>query len=347
MEGNADGHRLYYISLLVTVAIQAGKRVIIGTTEAAVTSPDWNVHLGRFGGTIETSILEEFSLKAIDRLARVRKVEHVVVPDGDAFAFALAKGQTWTALSTVTALVMREKGQPSNIPGVAFVKTVVKSILLQIANLRPNVQIRVLKSATWRGFSLLPVSRDPVSLTFQHDSSRRRLLPSTSYWFGVVGSIGHRKNLPLVAESIAAIDRPDVGLAVAGRIEQDALIQAKPHLEQILRNGGRVEILNRLLTDSEMDQIVAELDCVVLAHSNEGPSGILGKAVAAGTNIVAAGALTLRSDCQQIGAGAEWVRLKKDPLTQALVRAIKKPRPEPDALTSPIDFAAELLGVEG
>ncbi|MCO4253149.1 hypothetical protein [Pseudarthrobacter raffinosi] len=335
------------MSLMAAVAEQAGNRVFIGTTDAALSSPEWTMHLGNVASSTEVAILDDFSVETIDRLSRELRVDHVVVPDGDAFAFELSRGKSWTTSATVTALVMREKGQPSKVPGVAYAKTLIKGALLQLANLRPRVELRILKSAAWNGFSLMPVSRDPVSLTFDTHRPGSRLLPTGCFWFGVVGSIGQRKNLPLVASSVAALNLPDVGLAVAGCIEDEVLHQAQPYLEQILRNGGRVEILNRLLADSEMDQVITELDCVVLAHSNEGPSGVLGKAVAAGTTVVAAGALTLRSDCRQIGSSAEWVRLSQVELTQAFVRATQKPHPEPEFLASPTDFASELLGVEG
>jgi glycosyltransferase involved in cell wall biosynthesis len=164
------------------------------------------------------------------------------------------------------------------------------------------------------------------------------------FWFGVVGKIGQRKNLPIVAAAVAALDRANVALVVAGQIDEGILQEATPHLDRIREAGGRVEIIDRLLTESEMDQMIMELDCVVLAHSNDGPSGILGKAVAAGTRIVAAGASTLRADCRHIGAGAEWVTMTERLLSEALARAILKPRPQSSLLASPAEFTAGLLG---
>ncbi|GAP53570.1 hypothetical protein AHiyo6_01350 [Arthrobacter sp. Hiyo6] len=296
---------------------------------------------------IGVEILGDYSLRSIGRLSNELKADHVVVPDGDAVAFELAKGRRWPGRGSLTALVMREKGQPSKIPGGAALKTFAKIALLQLANLRPEVEIRILKSAPWRGFSFLPVSRDPVSLCSTSTKSNRincRVLPEGPYWFGVVGSVGHRKNLPLVAAALAALDCADVGLAVAGRIEEGVLNRAQPFLDRIQANGGQVKVIDRLLDDLEMDNFVVELDCVVLAHSNDGPSGILGKAVAAGTSIVAAGAPTLRADCRQVGSSAEWVRLTEKQLSKAFARATKKPRPQPDLLSSPAEFAWGLLG---
>lgn len=347
VEGNPDGHRLYYASLLASAALKSGNRVTLATSDRAVSSSEWTVHMGAAVSGTALAMLDDYSLDAIGRLADELEMDHVVVPDGDSFAYELSKGKRWTARGTVSALVMREKGQPAIIPGLAPVKTLAKSVLLQVANLGPRVEIRVLKSALWNGHSFLPVSRDPVTLTAStaRDRSEPPLLEEGNFWFGIVGRVGHRKNLPLVAAAIASLKRPDVGLVVAGLIDDGVLDLASPHIDRIRGTGGRVEIIDRLLTDSEVHQLIAELDCVVLAHSNDSPSGILGKAAASGTRIVAAGAPTLRADCRHIGRGAEWVRLREQQLTKALSRAIQKPRAAPNQLATPGEFTSGLLGV--
>jgi glycosyltransferase involved in cell wall biosynthesis len=347
MEDNPDGHRLSYVSLLASAAAAAGYHVTLATTEEVLSSNEWSIHMGKAWSVMEYQILDYYSIAALSRLSNELDVDHVVIPDGDSFAYELSKGHRWTGRGTVSVLVMREKGQMSRIPGLALVKTVVKGLLLQFANFRPRVQIRVLKSATWRGYSTLPVSRDPVNLSCADQRSESANLPillDNYFWFGVVGRVGQRKNLPLVAAAVAALDRGDVALLVAGQIDEGILQEAKPHLDLIREAGGRIEVVDRLLSDLEMDQIITELDCVVLAHSNDGPSGILGKAVAAGTKIVAAGASTLRADCRHIGASAEWVQMTEQRLSTALARAISKPAPQAGQLASPVEFTSGLLG---
>lgn len=342
VEGNPDGHRLYYVSLLLTGAIESGCSVTVATTEQALSSSEWSAHLGASSDGATVTLLNAYSLETVRVLAEKLQVDHVVIPDGDAFVYELAKGKRWSGRSTVTALAMREKGQPSAIPGMRLLTTLAKHALFLLANLRPRVEIRILKSGPWRGFSMLPVARDPVMLT-QHASERIQLPSGDGFWFGIVGSVGHRKNLPLVAAAIASLKRPDVGLVVAGQIDAGVLDLAEPHLGRIRDNGGRVEVIDRLLSDSEMDQLIIDLDCVVLAHSNDGPSGILGKAAAAGTRIVAGGASSLRLDCRFLGSGAEWVPLREADLSRALSRATTKPRPEPYGNSSPREFVSGLL----
>jgi glycosyltransferase involved in cell wall biosynthesis len=346
VEGNPDGHRLYYISILASAASARGDKVILATTASAVGSPEWKVHMASASEELQILIQDDYSAAAISKIADEIEADHVVVPDGDAFAYQLAR-RRWSARGTVSALIMRERGQRSGLPGMALAATVAKAILLQIIHLQPRVQVRVLKSSSWKGISLLPFSRDPVTFLYPDTNARsyRRLLSDGSFWFGVVGNIGRRKNLPLVAAAVAGMRRADVGLVAAGQIEADALEEAQIFIERIRQIGGRVEIIDHLLEENELDQIIDEVDCVVLAHSNESPSGILGKATAAGTRIVAAGAKSLRKDCRSLGPGAQWVKLSENELRRALNEAMRVPGPDHRELASPSSFAASLLGV--
>lgn len=342
VEGNPDGHRLYYVSLLIRSAKESGCRVTVATTALALSSPEWSAHVGAEADDAEVAILNDFRLETVRRCADELQADHVVIPDGDSFVYELSKWKRWPGRSTVTAIAMREKGQPSAVPGMRPLMTLAKHTIFLLANLRPRVEVRILKSGAWSGFSMVPVVRDPVILTPQGSDSIQ-LPEGGGFWFGIVGSVGHRKNLPLVAAALASLNRADIGLIVAGQIDPGVLDLAEPHLFRIRNNGGQVEIIDRLLSDSEIDQLIVDLDCVVLAHSNDGPSGILGKAAAAGTRIVAAGAPTLRSDCRTIGDGAEWAHLRQKELSEALERAAHKPSPRPTSLASPADFASDLL----
>lgn len=343
VEGNPDGHRLYYVSLLIRSAIGAGFGVTVATSEEALASAEWSTHMGGNGHDVTVTLLNDYALESLRKLADKTNVDHVVVPDGDSIVYELAKGSPWSQHKTITALVMREKAQPSAIRVLRPLRTLTKQALFLVANLRSRVEVRILKSGPWRGFSAVPIIRDPVTLT-NPGPERIDLPEGPTFWFGIVGRVGHRKNVPLVAAALASLNRSDIGLVLAGRMDDGVLDSSLPHLDRIRDNGGRVVIIDRQLSESEMDQLIVDVHCLVLAHSNEGPSGILGKAVAAGTRIVAAGALTLRSDCRRIGPSAEWVRMSEHRLAGALGRAISGAPPRPVHLSSPEEFAAGLLG---
>lgn len=346
VEGNPDGHRLSYVSLLASAAEAKGEHAILATSTRAVGSKEWAIHLGR-NAPLELSIVGDLTLEGLASRANDLGVDHVVIPDGDRFAYELARGQRWAGKGTLSVLVMREKGQRLFVPGTAAVMTFVKRLFFLAANRRPGVEVRVLKSATWRGFSLLPISRDPVVLKNSEENESSKFLTALDgnyFWFGVVGKIGERKNLPLVAASVAAMKRPDVALLVAGEIDPEVLAQTQEHVKRIRQSGGRVEIMDRLLSDEEMDSVIRNLDCVVLAHSNEGPSGILGKAVMAGTRIVASGAVSLRDDCTHVGIGAKWVKMNERALAAALCSAIESLPPTGKGVaSSPEEFTSHLL----
>ena len=105
-------------------------------------------------------------------------------------------------------------------------------------------------------------------------------------------------------------------------------------------------VKDRLLSDLELDAAIRRVDCVVLAHSNEGPSGLFGKAAAAGTRIVAAGAASLRADAGAIPEVAAWSPLDVVGLGAELDLARRKPRPDPIQGLSATDFCTALLHIE-
>lgn len=346
VEGNPDGHRLHYVKLIVEEALRNQAWVTVATSSLAKASAEWQMYLGHFASQISTIEIEDIGVQSIHQVAADLAVDHVVVPDGDAFAYALAAPQSWSGQATVSVLVMRSTGQHSSIPGISGLMTAVKRVLLLMANCHPNVRIRILKSSSWQGISMPPALRDPVTININGQLGERVIIkeiPGGRYWFGVLGVIGPRKNLPLIAAALASLERSDVGLVVAGRIQPGVREAAQRSLTRLSDAGGVVKIVDRLLEDDELDQLIDALDCVVLAHSNEGPSGIFGKAVACGTRVVASGAKSLKIDCRTTADGAEWVPLEIEHMRIALSRAIGMEPPTPFSIASAQDFAAGLL----
>jgi hypothetical protein len=110
--------------------------------------------------------------------------------------------------------------------------------------------------------------------------------------------------------------------------------------------GQRVLIIDRVLSESELNSLTSQADCLVLAHSNEGPSGLLLRGVEAGSRIVCAGAESLRRDAQRM-KGARWVPLEVENLTRALSEAVEEDPPTPRALFDSRDaFAKRLLALD-
>jgi glycosyltransferase involved in cell wall biosynthesis len=145
------------------------------------------------------------------------------------------------------------------------------------------------------------------------------------YWLGVFGAITPRKNLHLIIESI--IEQTDIGLLMAGSIDPQVSKTIAPLLAQFTSNGGKVYQISGPLTDAEFDSAIAAVDCVVAAHSNEGPSSVVLKAVAAGRRLVLAGAKSLQKDAAHLRGQATWSDLDVKALRRAIRQAQTLPPP--------------------
>ena len=242
---------------------------------------------------------------------------------------------------------MREHAQPSRVPGAALLKNLVKKELLRSADAVAGVRICLLKSSLWAGSSSLAVARDPVTLVGSAQDRVRASemwnLEPGRYWFGVVGAVTARKNLPLIAAALAGLGSKNVGLVVAGKFSDDVRTVI-PAVEAVLAESG-VPLLvhDRLLEELELDSLIGAVDCVVLAHSNEGSSGIMGKAAVSGTRIAAAGARSLQADCRAIPSISEWAPLAVPEVTRLLAQTSTLGRPTPYDGLSSRDFVSALL----
>jgi hypothetical protein len=223
-----------------------------------------------------------------------------------------------------------------------------KGILLRVANSIRNVEVVVLRSQLG-GVRRGPFAEaiDPVTISATRDSIQGIRndwkLSDDRYWFAVLGAVTERKNVPLVAAALARISDAQVGLLVAGKCAPGVLEAAHHMLQSLESRGVPVVVVDRLLDDTELDSAVAASDSLVLAHSNEGPSGLLSKAAAVGTHVVAAGAQSLRNDLASVPELGLWSELNAEAMSAGMLSVMKL---EPaGAIVSPsVDsFASALL----
>ncbi|MEA5456995.1 hypothetical protein SPF06_19910 [Sinomonas sp. JGH33] len=347
VEPNMTGHRPYYVRLLVEAAVARGQDVVLATRPAQLDSPDAVLHLGELSGQFHPAVSASWTPEALAGLSRDVGAALTVVPDGDRFAMKLALTRGWAGVGGLSLLIMRELAQPHRIPGMQAARTAIRSALFRRANGFPRVRVSVLKSSWWSGSSALPVVRDPISLNSSPEAVQRVTrewgLSEDRYWFAVLGAISRRKNLELVAMALADIDPRRVGLLVAGAWDGDMGEETTSALNELSGAGALVVTVNRTLSDEELDSAVVRTDCLVLAHSNEGPSGLLGKAAAAGTRVVAAGAKSLRADLGWLTGIGTWVTLDEKNLGLAFARAATQDRPAPLVGPQETEFVEALL----
>lgn len=347
VEPNPSGHRLYYVRLLAQAAAVRGDEVVLALSDEASATDESGLHLSGLAESVTIVSAHDFGVDAVAELSRRYDAVITVVPDGDRFAMRLARTRGWTGRGTVSVLIMREVAQPGELGLLVAAKSRIRTTLFRRAARLPGVRLSVLKSATWREDSSFASAPDPVTLACADDDVWKLRdtwdLDADSYWFAVLGAIFDRKNVPLVASAVRNAGPENVGLLIAGRCDPGAAQAMAEPLAELERAGARVVVVDRLLSELELDAAVTAVDCVVLAHSNEGPSGLFGKAAAAGTRVVAAGALSLRDDARHVPELASWVPLEAAALAEALRIARTLPRPSAVLMPEATRFAEALL----
>lgn len=345
VETKFGGHNLEYVAHVAQYGLASGWRVSFLTSQEAVRSRQAGMYLGECLEEMEVVVTCKANpgLREIAEVAARVSATLVVVLDGDRLTYKLGRGARWPCESALTLLMMRS---PWLSPSGVARRDLTKKVLAQIAGRRRHIELRHLGGPGARGSDRIVVCRDPVSIGAPNSigtAVELDLLESDRYWYGVLGVVTSRKNAPLILDALTAPEFHRCGLVVAGEISPDVLLALRHRVNDAEEFGVRVIIVDRLLEASTLDEFVRRIDCLVLAHGNEGPSGLLLKAAAAGTPVIAAGAESLRNDCLAIGE--TWVPLTRDDLRSALLQKPMRKGPSRPEVPGPMQFAASLLGI--
>ncbi|RCL91892.1 MAG: glycosyltransferase family 1 protein [Microbacterium sp.] len=336
------GHRLMYARLIAEAVLEAGRDARILVPRGALASAEFATHLAPNGHRLE--VLEiDFGVDAVFEHVDSASEHPTVFAEGDSWLLPLLRRKLrWPG---GTALVIMRPFGNGRTAASRIIGTSAKAMLRAYARLFTAHRPMCLVSAAHRGEGKWEL-RDPVEFVADPDARSRiradwaASAPECGRWVGVLGTIGPRKNVRLIAGAIARLPA-DVGLVVAGAGEvQEAEINE--WLAELAAQGRVVRTAGQL-SDIELDSMMLELDCVVIAHSNEGPSGILARAVVAGTPLVLSGALSLRDDAKQLGRIAEWVPLDEEQVSTAAMRALDRGRGLGGA-ADPSHFGRKLVG---
>lgn len=145
--------------------------------------------------------------------------------------------------------------------------------------------------------------RDPEFCT-AHSRDRDRWrqeygLPTDRRIAGIFGVIYERKNAPMLLEALE-LAGDDADLLLAGALSDGvrAWVEALPP-----ERRRRLIVRDEYLTNEVLDRLVAAVDVVPLALTNNGPSGIMGKAEAAGVAVVTAGSKVRAREVRFTGGG--------------------------------------------
>lgn len=323
VEPDPTGHHLYYVKLLIEHCRSNDFAVVVLTTERAVQSSEWLALLGEYAPEVVVPPACAFSLDEIARVANDLGASVTILPEADHHLLPVLR-RGWSGHGELTMLMVRVNVSSREILSwTRPAKTLGKKALIWLAGLRPRVRVFALRSPLVNERGPLQWIPDPVALSDSEDEvgAIREILDSAGrrYWIGVFGAITPRKNLPLILKAI--IGQPDIGLLLAGSVDPQVSAEVAPLLDTLTEGGGQVVQLPGPLSEVQFDSAIRAVDCVVVAHSNEGPSGIVIKAAASGRRLILAGAKSLRRDASQLGEQATWSPLKVELIREAVLSA--------------------------
>lgn len=348
-EMSGSGHRFQYVRWIIEAAVAQGHFVSLLTRPGACLTDEYRTHLGSVGSLFHAVESPTDSISELIQIALYQSCQSLIIPDGDRYlAQVMLAGRPHKSVD-VTLLIMRPSGQSSTLSGVRKVKTLVKRVLRSFVRLR-GIRVLSLVSSTTRPRNEMQVA-DPVvveQITASSMANHRHEfgLSEGTTWFGIVGAISRRKNIEMVLESLKVAHDPGFGLVIAGKIESDYKAALLAEVSVAQESGLQILIIDRILSEIELDLFVATLDAVILAHSNEGSSGILGKASILGTPVLAAGANSLRKDIEGMPDIGIWVELNPQSLSEGMKRIMvskneKLCRNIP--VSNPLQFGSALL----
>jgi glycosyltransferase involved in cell wall biosynthesis len=357
VEPNPGGHRFQYVRHLV----RAQPDAVVLTSAGATSTPEFASYLGdepvealeRYS-TIEPPTRELVSVVA--DLARERAVDTVVVMDADQalkrwWLEAPRAFRTLPNRPRVIFLLTRYPARLTLGDRLGWLHRISKASLSELAQARRSLARTV--SLAGRDDPapgrLVHRAQDPAlcdASSADRAALREKLdLPASAIIVGILGTVSDRKNVPMVAEAVRAVG-DGTRLLLAGQLDPFVstwLADQPPALREVLI------VRDEYLSNEQLDAYVAASDIVSIAQDNNGPSGIMGKALAAGVPVLTAGSLVRERELTAAGPWAGRATALTVDATADGLRALIRDRDaftpaDRTLLASPEAFAARVLG---
>lgn len=352
-ENNPSGHRLVYVRLVLQYALRNGLAVSLAIPPTVRASKEFAEHIGSLSERVALiSVPEAASLKYLVRLARENRLGHVLVLDGDKY---LTEASTSLRSSSIdsTLLIMRDPAWESSGSPMRRLRAFGKHSAIALVRKRRTPRLVLLREPSTQTSAIRDSAMDPLILDGERTQiledayafRRTHGLDSTTFWFGIVGALTERKNVPLVASALQRValetERP-LGFALLGPSGHASSWDRTELLRHSALAGLNVANEDALLSNYEVNVRVAALDCVVVAYSTNAPNSTMAKAAGLGVRLVVAGSAQLRHFAH-VTAGVEGVPLELTQLTRALGAQLLRAPPPACELAGPDDFAQAVL----
>ncbi|MDF1704802.1 MAG: hypothetical protein P1U38_08505 [Aeromicrobium sp.] len=367
VEPDPGGHHFQAVGAVTDLAHRFGPVVML-TSRAGIESPALDVYLGGHLQRGDLTVVEAFDLKVPptrDMAAAAANWCRDGVDGADVSRVVLMDGDQ--ALKRWWAVAPQQLRGLASRPRVIFMLTryPARLALTDLTGWRlrgPKAVLALMAMATRTlhravGFSgredtstgwIVKRVRDPhYSSAHSRDRASHRAelgLPADRLLVGIFGAVDARKNPPLILEAIDAAGL-DAMLVVAGGFDDEVRAWADGLDES---DRARVFLRDEFLDNEVLDRFVAAVDVVPLALTNNGPSGIMGKAQAAGVPVVTAGSRVRAREVEATGTGIAC-ELDAASIGDAMRRVVAGEVVRADDHLSEVtaeEFAMTLLGVD-
>lgn len=360
VEPDPGGHRFQAVANVAEVAARTGEVVLL-TSSGATADEAFDVFLA----DTPLTAIERFDeiypptremAAAVAEQCRTRAVATVVVMDADQslkrwFYVARREFHGLPRRPRVVFMLTRYPAKLRLVDRVGWKLRISKSVLA-LAAMATGTLHRVAGFAGRDDMTpgwLVKRARDPEICT-AHSRDRLALrtelgLPEDRTIFGVFGVLTERKNAPLVLDALDAAGI-DADLLLAGKVAPEvwSWLDGLPEEKR-----SRVIVRDGFLSEDLLDKLVAAVDAAPIALTNNGPSGIMGKALAAGVPVVSAGS-EVRARELRATDGGEAAELTPESIGAALGRVLARDPSSARRNTVPPAtaeaFASTILGID-
>jgi len=296
-EPNPSGHRLSYVRYLAQWLNEMGFAHVIGTTEAAVNSTQWEKQgLNNYPHFV-TSNLDTIEVDLPPGFAFAK----FIIPDCDNKLIELLRNYSKLRRHEFTLLVMR----PRPIAGrFGRTKYYLKILSLGLIKFKyrnthifalSSIGMKLPKPMTFLGISELQdpcewspgLTRRQLGLDENHDQANI---------FLVAGELSSRKYLPEILTAwISGVAEQNL-LVLAGTLSQNL----DENLIQDARKIANIHFVEGYIGNTEFDSWIDEANYVFVLHKNAGSSGVAIKAAFGGTTILVGGDTSIRDIVSQM-----------------------------------------------
>lgn len=333
-ENGRSGHLLNFVALIADACDGAGLDCSILLRSDAEGSPELTTSgLARRSPQITYEPAPLDLRRMLDR-ARQLGATRLVVPNADPHLAQAATARVPGSLE-VSLLVMRAPWlDVSHGSARARARALAKTGLVLRARQR-GLRVATLALQGTQPSRLNPVPAwDPVTVDTPPTPEEREtlareigLVPEVS-WVGIAGGITPHKNPSMVVDAVRrASDAHDdrLGLALIGPFEKSIASDVRAAALELERDGIPIAVLDRRLSDREVNTALSLLACMTMAYSTSAPNSTLLKATLLGVPVAAAGNRHIRANAEAVGQTSSV--LETAALAEAITSALRKGAP--------------------